>query len=453
MPALVGSKSFNRGLVGGAFLVNLLVIGLAAYFLNHNYNDTQRNAEISGRNIAQALAQGMESTIDRVSMGLYNVADVIYHSPKSSRNLEEVLTSTLRHLPEIDSMGIASSNGDIINWTGGVSKVRANIYDRDYFQYLKDVGSEEMVITTPLNGRITGKPQIVFVIRLNQADGSFGGVVYAVILIDRIVETFSHLDVGPHGVVILKNSALATVARYPRPDNIGYNNNSKELLDIITKQPTSGTYLAKVGADNLDRTVSYVKMGMYPLYIFTALATQDHMKKFWQICIATLALVILFAVATAIVVRLVYNHQKESDTHLAEMQKKSRVLQESESRYRGLVETQDDFVVRINFGGNFTFVNSALSLALGKDMKDIIGHPWHIAIYPDDINATGEAISRILGGHVTRAFIENRVVETVGIRWIAWDGCGIYDLEGNIFEVQAVGRDITERRQIEEKLQ
>jgi two-component system cell cycle sensor histidine kinase/response regulator CckA len=48
-------------------------------------------------------------------------------------------------------------------------------------------------------------------------------------------------------------------------------------------------------------------------------------------------------------------------------------------------------------------------------------------------------------------FIEQRVLTAQGWRWMAWEDYAIRDEAGSIVEIQAVGHDITARRQAEEK--
>jgi PAS domain S-box-containing protein len=51
-----------------------------------------------------------------------------------------------------------------------------------------------------------------------------------------------------------------------------------------------------------------------------------------------------------------------------------------------------------------------------------------------------------------RTFIELRSLTASGVRWIAWDGGIVVDVDGRMVEAQAVGRDVTERRASEDAL-
>ncbi len=125
-------------------------------------------------------------------------------------------------------------------------------------------------------------------------------------------------------------------------------------------------------------------------------------------------------------------------------------LRESEKRYRGLVETQHDLVVRFDPHGCFTFINDSMCRIIGRARQDLIGTPWQDVIHRDDIDQTVAAIVATLDSPDYRAAVENRLLTATGERWYGWEGYAIVDESGTLVELQAVGRDITERKKHEE---
>jgi len=131
---------------------------------------------------------------------------------------------------------------------------------------------------------------------------------------------------------------------------------------------------------------------------------------------------------------------------------RTNTLRQSEERYRGLVQSQRDFVVRMDLGGRFLFVNDAFARALGRDAQSMIGDDWRNLIHPNDIAATGADIARAVAPPNYRATVENRLLVAGPTLWVAWEGCAIFDVDGQPTEMQAVGRDITERKKMELEL-
>jgi PAS domain-containing protein len=51
-----------------------------------------------------------------------------------------------------------------------------------------------------------------------------------------------------------------------------------------------------------------------------------------------------------------------------------------------------------------------------------------------------------------RVLVEQRAFAVEGVRWIEWQDSAIRDGTGKVMEIQAIGRDITERKQAVEEL-
>jgi two-component system, sensor histidine kinase and response regulator len=128
---------------------------------------------------------------------------------------------------------------------------------------------------------------------------------------------------------------------------------------------------------------------------------------------------------------------------ISERKRSEAVLALSEERYRGLIESQSDLIVRIGMDGRFTFVNGAVAAALGKRPEDVVGTPWQALIVAADHADTAEAIAEAAGPG-RRATVVSRMILAGGVRWVAWEGGAIIDASENVIEVQAVGRDVTE---------
>ncbi len=129
-----------------------------------------------------------------------------------------------------------------------------------------------------------------------------------------------------------------------------------------------------------------------------------------------------------------------------------QALRKSEERYRGLVESQSDLIIRVDAQGRFTFVNDAYCRKYGLQREEVIGsQSYKPLVHPEDLPSAIEAIKALqLPPH--RVIIEQRTVTPEGERWVEWEDCAIRDEAGNIIEIQAVGRDIHSRKIAEKAL-
>jgi len=127
------------------------------------------------------------------------------------------------------------------------------------------------------------------------------------------------------------------------------------------------------------------------------------------------------------------------------------LLVKSERRYRGLVESQSDLIVRVDAHNHFTFVNDAYCKTFGKSSEELIGKSFTPLVHEDDIASTFEAM-KDLEKPPYRCSVVQRAMTKDGWRWLHWEDNAILDGDGNILEIQGVGRDITELKEAEEAL-
>ena len=122
------------------------------------------------------------------------------------------------------------------------------------------------------------------------------------------------------------------------------------------------------------------------------------------------------------------------------------------NRYKGIVESQTDLLIRFNENGILTFANDAYCEIFGKTSEELIGKSFVPLIHPDDVDLTFDEIKK-LKYPPYRSTIEQRDLTTEGYRWFSWEGYAIHDNFGNVTEIQAVGRDITLQKEVESELE
>ena len=122
-------------------------------------------------------------------------------------------------------------------------------------------------------------------------------------------------------------------------------------------------------------------------------------------------------------------------------------LKENEQRYKGLVDAQGDAILRKWPDGRLTFVNDAFCAVFGVAREDAIGRIFKPSFHPDDPPPLLHGYSD--GGDRPRARYDQRLRTAKGWRWYAWEDYPIRGENGQLTEIQSVGRDITERKEVE----
>jgi PAS domain S-box-containing protein len=124
-------------------------------------------------------------------------------------------------------------------------------------------------------------------------------------------------------------------------------------------------------------------------------------------------------------------------------------LNQSEARYKGLVDAQGDAIFRRDADNRLTYGNDAFFKLFGLDAASAIGHPFAPEPHPGSNNPR---VGGFLESGRTRARNDQHVWTARGYRWIAWEDLAVRDSHGRLVEVQSVGRDITERKSLEDAL-
>jgi diguanylate cyclase (GGDEF)-like protein/PAS domain S-box-containing protein len=127
-------------------------------------------------------------------------------------------------------------------------------------------------------------------------------------------------------------------------------------------------------------------------------------------------------------------------------------LRQSEERYRAVVEEQTELICRFLPDKTLTFANDAYCRYFRREHEELIGMNFMQLIPEEDHAAYEEHLSR-LSQENPRRTVEHRVFTPEGeVRWQEWTDGATFDEEGRLVEYQSVGRDITERKVLEERL-
>lgn len=126
-------------------------------------------------------------------------------------------------------------------------------------------------------------------------------------------------------------------------------------------------------------------------------------------------------------------------------------LELSEERYRMLIECQSDLVVKVDVEGRFLYVSPTYCEMFGKTEDSLLGNTFMPLVHEDDVAATEEAMKSLFEPPF-QAYMEQRALTKDGWRFFAWQDTAILDEEGNVKEIIGVGRDISKRKESDDRL-
>jgi PAS domain S-box-containing protein len=127
-------------------------------------------------------------------------------------------------------------------------------------------------------------------------------------------------------------------------------------------------------------------------------------------------------------------------------------LRLSEARCRAVVEDQTELICRFQPDGTLIFVNEAYCRYFGMQSEEMIGSSF-IPMMSDEERATFAKLVSSLSPDKPVITVEHRSMLASGEgRWLQWTTRAVFDVHGQLAEIQSVGRDITERRRTEDTL-
>ncbi len=303
-PSDAKAVHFGRRLAVSYVLICVLVVGFAAWHLDESRKSALQNATAANRNLAKTLQYGIAETFARIDYGLLVVADEIHKQyaarKPDDKEIEAFLERQALRVPGLYGFLIADRDGALTHGRGVSGETTASIGQREYFVHARDNPDSELIISEPVLGRLTARPQIVLARRINCADGSFCGLVFAPIHLDQFQERFSNLDVGSRGLIVLRNKNSALLARYPAlPGELGKLGSvaiSPELKEILAAGLDEASYVAASPTDGIIRSYLYEAFSRTPLYVIVGLALDEYLASWRKEAAYIAALVAIFLV-------------------------------------------------------------------------------------------------------------------------------------------------------------
>jgi diguanylate cyclase (GGDEF)-like protein/PAS domain S-box-containing protein len=380
-PTLAPSRFIAR-LVTGILALNLIAGTLVALMLYESRGQHEERAVVTAQNLSHLLEQDLAGSFDKIALTLLAIVDEATRL-RSNGNLDaSVLNAFIARqtsrLPELSDMRSADAQGNLRYGTGLSPDTLINVADREFFIRLRDHADAGLVVSKPIVSRTNGKWQIVLARRMNQSDGSFAGIVGAMIELDKITAKFSTLNIGRHGVINLRDHEQAVVARYSPIESddgplIGQKIISRQLEEQLRIAPEAGIYRAISPLDHLERAFSYRKLPSYPFYIFVGLSTDDYLGEWWREVAKNGILMAVFALVTLWFSRRMVGSWKRREADLD-------LIKQQEQKFRILLESSPSPLVIVDATGLIALVNRQVVALFGYEPEELVGQPIEVLL-------------------------------------------------------------------------
>jgi diguanylate cyclase (GGDEF)-like protein/PAS domain S-box-containing protein len=451
-PHLPGSDNRSPGwLAGPAAIVTLVVLAMSACVLGlvvwkaldaRTTAQTQNEHDI--RNLAHSLAEHASHTLQAADVAMSAMVDLLkYQRPRADR-FGLFLRNTVDALPQLREIGVLDADGNWIYSSLDETPHYSNA-DRPYFIYHRDTPDTKLRIGDPLLSRTTGRPTIPLSKRINNLDGSFGGVLIAGIDSEYFTNFYKSFKLGPHSGITLVRGDGIVLTRWPLV-NATRDFAKTEVFQTQITQNSAGYYRLRSPFDGLPKFWGYEHASQYPLILIVA-RTEDEVLAGWRTNLRSDVIVAAVLMCSVFLLAILLSAQLRARSRI------ESTLRESEARYRLLADNIADVVILIDRDGALLYVSQSVEPVLGLIPENLVGRLCFELVHPDDLDAVKAAAAELTDWSIMRT-LEFRAARADGsFAWVEIN----FKLASNAVhhervEVVGVLRDVTRRKLMEDEL-
>lgn len=353
-------------------LTNVLVLLIAGLYLYQSRIHHKDIARITTKNLAQVLSSDIYGDIKSVDLLLHSTMEELKHLHKHNEINANSINLLLQHkinlIGDIDILRIADDRGNVLY--GVVPGTNLNIADRDFFNTAKNDPTPKLIISKPLLGKLSGKWTIFIARRMDNPDGSFGGIIYAGYLLESFNKKFSKIEVGTQGTVVLRDSELALITRFPElPGNAGKpgaKNAAADFKKLVESGAVSGSTETFVPADKTNKIATFFRINPYPLIVLVGLGDSDYLSKWYTELKIIGGVTFLFVILSCVFALFLVDDARKR----AEAKERLRL---SEKNFRTYFDSIDYFLFVLDMNGNIIRVNRTVTERLGYQEEELLG--------------------------------------------------------------------------------
>jgi diguanylate cyclase (GGDEF)-like protein len=268
--------ALTRSLVFAACVV---MLGLEAWWALSQRNEAVTHIDVSMANLSRSLAQHAEDTFEMAELALTGLSDALASNGKTPEfyaNLTKSLRNQVAVSPRLAGLFVYGPDGSWLASSVPQMPTNANNSDRVYFRHHQANNDDRLYIGDPVQSRSSGQWIITLTRRINNPDGSFGGVILASINARFFADFYRAFDVGRGGAVTLFSTDGTILSRSPFSDGfVGMNRAESELFRIYLPNAPAGSYTYTSSLDSIERVSGYTRGKRYPLLVVAAVSRSE----------------------------------------------------------------------------------------------------------------------------------------------------------------------------------
>jgi PAS domain S-box-containing protein len=438
-------------------LLSLLSLLTCSYLVwqsirEHEFALDAANRQLLGnaRSLADHASQSLGET-DRILRSICKTIEQqggVQHLQE--QHLHLLLKQQSEGLRQIGTILVANAEGRSAATALNFPQKPVSVADRDYFLFHRNNLKGELHLGRPVLSKVINRKIFTLSRRINQADGSFGGVVVVSFPLDYFDRFYQSVATRPdlHTILLRTDGWLLVTS----PDNeqaYKVNTKQKELLSQRIHQAPYGTFRnTQAGYDNTDRQIGYARLAApFDTLVAAVTLSRRSILANWQqslVMNVTAALLLLLVTITLGLLLL---------KRLRDLESTEAVLRESEARFRSIFERANTGIAFADLHGNLLQFNDSFTRFLDYQPDELVGLNFAEITHPEDRETELGLYTEIMAAKRNEYRIEKRYLTKTGATvWGDLAVTAIRDTSGQPLNFVGLVVDISERKQSEQAL-
>lgn len=309
-PSSPEAPRVGRGLAplaGFLIAVVLAVAGLAIWgSREHALHQLRHNSS----NLALLLAEQTSRTLQAVDLVLQATAERIrgdgidsaeqLRSELGNEHMHDRLGNAQKNLPQAVSITLIDAGGKMVNTSRPWPSMLADVFDRDYVQYLRGHPQAAAYIGAAAQARIGGEWSIFLARRINGPTGELIGIVVAPLALQYFEEFYQVIALSAGSTVSILRRDGTRLVRYPHEDHPPDRIVPADSAWYQLVATGGGNFLSPGRISGTPHFVAVQPLKDYPLVVDVAVLRDDALEGWWHeaiwIAFGTLAIVLAIIV-------------------------------------------------------------------------------------------------------------------------------------------------------------
>ncbi len=138
---------------------------------------------------------------------------------------------------------------------------------------------------------------------------------------------------------------------------------------------------------------------------------------------------------------------KRGETNFRDLQKAQNELQVEKKLLDSLLQSQTNYLIRIDRNGNFSYANQAFLKAFGYEDEDVLNKLFLGTIFPRDRVRCREVGNECWNnpGKIIKLLIRKPFKNSKEFEWTDWELLALSDEHGHVKEIQGIGLNVTDK--------